>query len=202
METPTDVQSVQRIIGMVKYLSKFLSNLSELCQPLRKLTHKDVGWQWTQEQEDALIPVSQNGCYTSPSPQVFQPTSSNWRTGWCLSKWPRVCSNARGSASYICKSRTHPSRAEIFSDWERTSGSSFWARTQSSLHVWKTSDFVDRPQTSDINLQEASCFSTKASPEATASTPAVWCWLEVQTWFWNVLSWHLIKSFFKERHSV
>ena len=35
------------------------------------------------------------------------------------------------------------------------------------------SDFVDRPQTSDINLQEASCFSTKAPTETTASTPAV-----------------------------
>ena len=54
METPTEVQSVQRLIGMVKYLSKFLSNLSELCQPLCKLTHKGVEWQWTQEQEDAF----------------------------------------------------------------------------------------------------------------------------------------------------
>ncbi|MCV6574480.1 MAG: RNase H-like domain-containing protein, partial [Cohaesibacter sp.] len=25
-----------------------------LCQPLRKLTYKDVDWQWTQEQEDAF----------------------------------------------------------------------------------------------------------------------------------------------------
>ena len=54
METPTDVQGVQRLIGMVKYLSKFLSNLSALCEPLRKLTHKDVEWHWTQEQEDAF----------------------------------------------------------------------------------------------------------------------------------------------------
>ena len=54
METPTDAQGVQRLIGMVKYLSKFLSNPSELCQPLRKLTHKDVEWQWTQEQEAAF----------------------------------------------------------------------------------------------------------------------------------------------------
>ena len=54
METHTDVQGVKHLIGMVKYLSKFLSNLSELCQPLRKLTHKDVEWQWTQEQEDAF----------------------------------------------------------------------------------------------------------------------------------------------------
>ena len=54
METPTDVQGVQRLIVMVKYLSKFLSSLSELCEPLRLLTHKDVEWQWTQEQDDAL----------------------------------------------------------------------------------------------------------------------------------------------------
>ena len=54
IETPVDVQGVQRLIGMVKYLSKFLSNLSKLCQPLRKLTHKDAEWQWTQEQEHAF----------------------------------------------------------------------------------------------------------------------------------------------------
>ena len=51
METPVDVQGVQRLIGMVKYLSKFPSNLSELCQPLGKLTHKDAEWRWTQQQE-------------------------------------------------------------------------------------------------------------------------------------------------------
>ena len=54
MEAPADVQGVQCLIGMVKYLSKFLSNLSALCEPLRKLAHKDVEWQWTQEQADAF----------------------------------------------------------------------------------------------------------------------------------------------------
>ena len=39
---------------MVKYLSTLLSNLSELCQPLCKLTHKDAERQWTQEQEHAF----------------------------------------------------------------------------------------------------------------------------------------------------
>ena len=34
METPFDVEGVQQLVGMVKYLSKFLSNLSELCQLL------------------------------------------------------------------------------------------------------------------------------------------------------------------------
>ena len=47
METLVNVQRVQRLIGVAEYLSKFLSNLSELGQPLRKLTHEDAEWQWT-----------------------------------------------------------------------------------------------------------------------------------------------------------
>ena len=76
METPVDVQGVQRVNGMVKYLSKFLSNLSELCQPLRKLTRKDAGWQWTQEHEHAFqslkVAVTQAPVlkYFSPEAQI------------------------------------------------------------------------------------------------------------------------------------
>ena len=62
---------------MVKYLSKFLSNLSELCQPLRKLTHKDAEWQWTQEQEHVFkslnffkVAVTQAPCLKYFSPQA------------------------------------------------------------------------------------------------------------------------------------
>ena len=40
MERPADVPAVQRLTGLVKYLSKFLQDLSELCEPLRGLTHK------------------------------------------------------------------------------------------------------------------------------------------------------------------
>ena len=32
----TDVQGVQRLIGMVTYLAKFLPQLSTVCEPLRK----------------------------------------------------------------------------------------------------------------------------------------------------------------------
>ena len=120
------------------------------------------------------------------------PRSPNWRTRWCITQWPRICLIARGSTSYVCESCTHSSRTEIFSDWERTSSSGLRARAQSSLHIWKTSDFVDWPQTSDIDLQEASRFSSKASTEISVTTPAVWCWPKVQAWLWNVPSWHPI----------
>ena len=46
MERPSDVVAVRRLVGLVNYLSKFLSKLSELCEPLRRLTHKGVEWNW------------------------------------------------------------------------------------------------------------------------------------------------------------
>ena len=38
----------------MKYLSKSLQDLSELCEPLHRLTHKKAEWNWTHEQEDAF----------------------------------------------------------------------------------------------------------------------------------------------------
>ena len=41
MPKPTDVSGVRRLVGFVTYLSKFLPKLSDICEPLRKLTLKD-----------------------------------------------------------------------------------------------------------------------------------------------------------------
>ena len=54
MPTPTDVQGVQRIIGMINYLSRFLKGLSDVCEPLRTLTKKDAHWEWTTDHDEAF----------------------------------------------------------------------------------------------------------------------------------------------------
>ena len=59
MERPSDVAAARRLVGLVKYLSKFLSKLSELCEPLRRLTHKGVEWSWPIEQVKAFESVKQ-----------------------------------------------------------------------------------------------------------------------------------------------
>lgn len=41
MERPTDVSGVQRIMGTVNYLAKFLPRLSEVSEPLRLLTRRN-----------------------------------------------------------------------------------------------------------------------------------------------------------------
>ena len=54
IERPKDVEAVRRLVGMVKYLSKFLQHLSTVSEPLRRLTHKDQPFIWEQEQEDSF----------------------------------------------------------------------------------------------------------------------------------------------------
>ena len=49
-----DVHAVRRIVGIVNYLSKFLQNLSDLCEPLRQLTRKDTERLLTQLHDDAF----------------------------------------------------------------------------------------------------------------------------------------------------
>ena len=77
MVRPADVTAaVQRLIGLVKYLSKFLQDLSELCEPLRGLPHKKAEWNWTHEQVDAFEKtkeaVSMKRSYLSTSVRVSQ----------------------------------------------------------------------------------------------------------------------------------
>ena len=54
MTRPTDVEGVQRINGFVNYLAKFLPKLSDVTEPIRQLTRKDVPWNWSESQENAF----------------------------------------------------------------------------------------------------------------------------------------------------
>lgn len=54
MPNPENVLQMQSLIGMATYLTKFLPKLSEVCEPLRRLTRKDVEFIWTSEQEESV----------------------------------------------------------------------------------------------------------------------------------------------------
>ncbi|XP_064637858.1 uncharacterized protein K02A2.6-like [Lineus longissimus] len=54
MPKPTDVAGVQRLIGMINYLSQFLKGLSDACEPLRELTKKDAERLWTANHDAAF----------------------------------------------------------------------------------------------------------------------------------------------------
>ncbi|KAL0195098.1 hypothetical protein M9458_008670, partial [Cirrhinus mrigala] len=54
MPTPRDVKAVQRFIGFVTYLAKFLPRLSDVCEPLRRLLDKGVAWHWLPRHDEAV----------------------------------------------------------------------------------------------------------------------------------------------------
>ena len=54
METPTDKQAVERLLGMITYLAKFIPNLSTTTEPLRELLQKDIAWHWNEKHDNAL----------------------------------------------------------------------------------------------------------------------------------------------------
>ena len=57
MPCPTSKQEVLTLLGFVNYLSKFLSRLSEVVQPLRDLTTKDAKFTWANQHDRAFNEV-------------------------------------------------------------------------------------------------------------------------------------------------
>ena len=53
------VKAVQRLLGFVNYLAKFVPHLADECEPLRRLTDKDADWVWEKHQQDAFDRVKQ-----------------------------------------------------------------------------------------------------------------------------------------------
>lgn len=57
LQMPSNKTELQRLLGMVTYLAKFIPNLSEITQPLRKLLEKDSEWIWTTHQSKAVTQI-------------------------------------------------------------------------------------------------------------------------------------------------
>jgi transposase InsO family protein len=60
MPTPNDATGLLRFPGMVKYLAKFVRNLSEKAAPLNELLRKDRKWQWDQAQQHSFDEIKKS----------------------------------------------------------------------------------------------------------------------------------------------
>lgn len=54
MENPKNTEEVQRLQGTVNYLARFLPKLSDVMEPIRRLTRPATEWKWTEPQETAM----------------------------------------------------------------------------------------------------------------------------------------------------
>ena len=69
---PTNVTELQRFMGMVNQLAKFLPNLSKLNAPLRQLLHKEAAWLWDEPQETSFQTIK-NKLLTTPVLAHYDP---------------------------------------------------------------------------------------------------------------------------------
>ena len=59
MPRSTDVHGVQRLIGVVTYLSKFLPRLSIVCETFCRLTDSNSVFDWSPQHEDAFVTIKE-----------------------------------------------------------------------------------------------------------------------------------------------
>jgi hypothetical protein len=57
MPMPHDKTSLQRFLGMTRYLAQFIPNESSITAPLRSLLKKDSHWHWSTQHTDAIARI-------------------------------------------------------------------------------------------------------------------------------------------------
>ena len=72
MPPPQEKEALQRFLGMLTYLSKFIPNLSQIASPLRALLEKDSMWEWHHEHEESFLKLKQLAT-TAPVLKYFKP---------------------------------------------------------------------------------------------------------------------------------
>ena len=59
MPPPSDKSGVQRLLGMVNYLAKFIPGMSEITAPLREILKENVPWHWTNKHQIAFEKIKE-----------------------------------------------------------------------------------------------------------------------------------------------
>ena len=73
MPTPKDRQAVQRLLGMVNFVQRFLPNLSETTSTLRDLLKSDTLFQWDEQVHGKAFNAIKKILSESPVPSFFDP---------------------------------------------------------------------------------------------------------------------------------
>ena len=62
MPRPESKEDIQRFLGFVQYIAKFIPGLSEVDGPLRELTRKDVEFVWEEPQQKSFQKLKDMCC--------------------------------------------------------------------------------------------------------------------------------------------
>ena len=56
---PEHKKAVQRLLGMISYVGKFIPSLAEITKPLRELLKKDIDWHCNKTHEEAVTKIKE-----------------------------------------------------------------------------------------------------------------------------------------------
>lgn len=59
LNEPNNKKELQRLLGFINYVRKFVPNLVEMSDPLRNLLKKDVEWQWNEIHSHTLKKIKE-----------------------------------------------------------------------------------------------------------------------------------------------
>jgi hypothetical protein len=101
MPTPTDKKSLQRFIGMVQFLGRWLPHLADMKRPLCQLLRDDVEWAWSTQQDNAvrdikaaLVSAPVLRFFDPSKPAVIQCDASSTGIGAVLNQEDQPCAFA------------------------------------------------------------------------------------------------------------
>ncbi|GAA6079833.1 uncharacterized protein K02A2.6-like [Tachysurus ichikawai] len=76
MPPPEDRKSLQRLLGMTKYLLQYIPNEAAMAAPLRVLQRKDMHWVWSHEHDNAISTLKR-ALTEAPILRFFDPTKQS-----------------------------------------------------------------------------------------------------------------------------
>ena len=91
MPSPVDREGIQRFLGMLNYLSRYIPNMSNKTAPIRELLDKDVEWSWTPRHDACMAELKKILCeapvlefYNPNEPLIIQVDASSKGIGCAL----------------------------------------------------------------------------------------------------------------------
>ena len=124
---------MKSLLGLVSYISQFITNYASLTAPLRKLTHQDVKWKWEEQEIQAFERLK--GVLTNT---ILRPNTTYRRTGRRKSCRPRSNAVSKQTAHIICKQIFDRSRIKILPSRKGNASSCVGSRTLPPLPVYGT----------------------------------------------------------------
>ena len=161
-DAPTDKRAVERLLGTVNYLGKFILNLASVTEPIRVLLRKDIEFHWSHEQDKAFQEIksvlTENGgpvlkFFGVQKPVTFSCDASPTGLGGVL-----LQDNC--PVAYASRSLTEAESGYAQIEKELLLGSSVQPGANQPIRVWKDSARRIRSQTHRNHSEEALSDST------------------------------------------